>query len=812
MNNKHIFFAISLLVSAGAFAQSPADTLQDVRPFGTHALDQLVGREAGVEVISSPGAPGMRPTVHIRGFGVIPGIEPVYIVDGMRRRNLDGLAPESIGKIEVLKDASAMGLYGPDAAAGVVVVTTKRATEKGFHAGYDFTGGFQTLAHEPARITLDEWAAFWEESADLYREPDLPAPETAFLQSHHLYARYGGQKLSAGADFSFLDNDGPYAGRTDTYRRYAASWSAEYRPLSWLSLETTGRWNRWTMNKAPDKWLTDYLISSPEGINDPPLEKWYKGYWERTETVLQGQLEVRPLPGLFLRGTAGYSHGFQNQYDATWFKEFTVEVKAGTTGTNWFQWGAEAGWSGQWGGHRLSMDATFRRIKEKQEHQILGGAVRYADYGLAFGEDDGVEAKYLLPQYDVFLSKGGGNDGWLATKLQSINAGTPEVKWKETALSADYDWNGRYKMAVSCYLAWEDKFSFQESTVIPAVTLGWTPSSEPFLRRVLPAWWKDLSLEASWSRTRNYYPFLQQDLMYGTFPNIYYTYTLDARHRDLSVSSSFQLGGIALDLSGGLFINDDGLSRHTYALLVEHLTASSPVLPEESFLALRNKGVEMTASLRGNAGALRYGLEGHLTWYKNRMSVGEGWIDNLQDYFSWGYTPVQFKGGEPVGGLMCPDLVVHEDGGISYGEIHWGGNAFPTLTGGLRASLGWDRWQWTVSGHGDAGQTILHYEEAYVALYRYYLENFLYPSVTARTHRGILPASFFRLDQIRVDYTLPLRSGLSLNLFASLENWFLLTRYPGSDPELALAWSGLGAETATYPSTRRTLFGVKVGF
>ena len=79
----------SLLVLAGstAFAQEPADTLKDVRPFGTHALELI--QEAGVEVISSPGAPGMMPTIYVRGLGVIPGILPVYIVDGIRKKNLE---------------------------------------------------------------------------------------------------------------------------------------------------------------------------------------------------------------------------------------------------------------------------------------------------------------------------------------------------------------------------------------------------------------------------------------------------------------------------------------------------------------------------------------------------------------------------------------------------------------------------------------------------------------------------------------------------------------------------------------------------
>ena len=140
-----------------AYAQSPADTLQDVRPFSTHALDLLMAREPGVEVISSPGAPGTTPTIHIRGLGVLPGIEPVYVVDGMRRRNLDGIAPESIERIEVLKNAAAMGQWGPEAAAGVVVVTTRRASQQGFHAGYEFAGGFQNLAYVPEKLTLAEY-------------------------------------------------------------------------------------------------------------------------------------------------------------------------------------------------------------------------------------------------------------------------------------------------------------------------------------------------------------------------------------------------------------------------------------------------------------------------------------------------------------------------------------------------------------------------------------------------------------------------------------------------------------------------------
>ena len=262
-----LFISFALFTGAiAAWAQEPADTLRDVRPFGTHALEMLTAREPGVEVISSPGAPGMTPTIHIWGLGVLPGMEPVYVVDGVRRRNLDGIAPESIGKIEVLKDASALGLWGPDAAAGVVVVTTRRASQKGFHAGYDFVGGVQRLSYVPERMTLADWQRYdpYQYSPESsYGEAPSFVPESTFLQRHHLFAQYGGEKLSAYAGFSFLDNDGPYPGKVDTHRRYAASWSAEYRPVRWLSLETTGRWGQSAVSRALTPWLQTYLVSRP---------------------------------------------------------------------------------------------------------------------------------------------------------------------------------------------------------------------------------------------------------------------------------------------------------------------------------------------------------------------------------------------------------------------------------------------------------------------------------------------------------------------------------------------------------------------
>src|SRR6266704_589061 len=111
------------------------------------SVDQaLLGRAAGVEVVTSSGQPGAGVMVRIRGGNSISaGNDPLYVVDGvpvttnlqdattgsllgegMRGLNpISGLNPSDIESIEVLKDAAAGAIYGARAANGVVLITTK---------------------------------------------------------------------------------------------------------------------------------------------------------------------------------------------------------------------------------------------------------------------------------------------------------------------------------------------------------------------------------------------------------------------------------------------------------------------------------------------------------------------------------------------------------------------------------------------------------------------------------------------------------------------------------------------------------------
>lgn len=109
----------------------------------------LQGKIAGVNVQQNDGSPGAGVSITVRGANSFTtSTQPLYIVDGVpfgtdpngtpqseassgnnqQTSPLSMIDPNSIEKIEVLKDASATAIYGSRAANGVVIITTRKGS------------------------------------------------------------------------------------------------------------------------------------------------------------------------------------------------------------------------------------------------------------------------------------------------------------------------------------------------------------------------------------------------------------------------------------------------------------------------------------------------------------------------------------------------------------------------------------------------------------------------------------------------------------------------------------------------------------
>ena len=121
----------------------------------------LAGKFAGAQITAASGAPGGGMSVKLRGVTSINANgQPLYIIDGVYVNNnsifagglnevsaasgggatstdsqdnasnrIADINPDDIANIEILKGASASAIYGSRAAAGVVIITTKRGKQ-----------------------------------------------------------------------------------------------------------------------------------------------------------------------------------------------------------------------------------------------------------------------------------------------------------------------------------------------------------------------------------------------------------------------------------------------------------------------------------------------------------------------------------------------------------------------------------------------------------------------------------------------------------------------------------------------------------
>lgn len=120
----------------------------------------MYGKASGVRITSAPGGATSSVNINIRGMNSINfSNQPLIVVDGVPIRNgsandagywgdqrirgngLVDINPQDIENLTVLKGASASALYGSEAANGVVVITTKRGSQRqglGVEANYTF--------------------------------------------------------------------------------------------------------------------------------------------------------------------------------------------------------------------------------------------------------------------------------------------------------------------------------------------------------------------------------------------------------------------------------------------------------------------------------------------------------------------------------------------------------------------------------------------------------------------------------------------------------------------------------------------------
>jgi len=134
----------------------------------TNIADALAGSAPGIQSTLSGGQPGGSPNVRIRGFGSISaGSSPLIVVDGIvYDGDMASLNPGDIASMSMLMDAASAALYGSRGSNGVILITTKKGSNKNKKTAVQFRmsqGINDRMLPEYGRVNAyDYYPLMWE--------------------------------------------------------------------------------------------------------------------------------------------------------------------------------------------------------------------------------------------------------------------------------------------------------------------------------------------------------------------------------------------------------------------------------------------------------------------------------------------------------------------------------------------------------------------------------------------------------------------------------------------------------------------------
>ena len=145
----------------GATVQVKGDEIAKLNT--TNALEAMQSSSPGVQITQSSSQPGKSYNVYIRGKGTIGDNTPLYVIDGVAGGNLDGINPNDIESIDVLKDAASAAIYGARAANGVILVTTKQGKAGKIELSYNGAVGWSNVYKRPQLLNAQQYMTIFDE-------------------------------------------------------------------------------------------------------------------------------------------------------------------------------------------------------------------------------------------------------------------------------------------------------------------------------------------------------------------------------------------------------------------------------------------------------------------------------------------------------------------------------------------------------------------------------------------------------------------------------------------------------------------------
>lgn len=305
---------------------------------GSTIATALQGKVSGL-TISGSSSPNSSNGYQLRGVASVnAGQGPLVVIDGVPGGDLRMINQEDVQSIDVLKDASAGAIYGTRAAAGVILVTTKQASEGKVRATWTSELSTETVRKSLDLLSSREYIEYgigqdFGSDTDWYREL---VNDNQLSQRHTLSLSGGTKNLQVYTSLMYSDQKGIVIG--DSRTDYSGRMNARYKMMDGkVELSVKAQYREADRDRRNGSYTFEQAISlnptiplmdpdDPSQYNvssigvggttwNPVADIKYKDY-NGIDKWLQGDatLKINIWDGLSVQGTMGID---QRQYQLT---------------------------------------------------------------------------------------------------------------------------------------------------------------------------------------------------------------------------------------------------------------------------------------------------------------------------------------------------------------------------------------------------------------------------------------------------------------------------------------------------------------
>lgn len=855
----------------GAAVALKEEKLKDVSTANVSSM--LDGKVAGMNVSVSSGKPGGTGRIRIRGKGSLgSSLDPIWVVDGVIYNEDPRLSPNEIDNLSVLKDASSTALYGSRASNGVIVITTKKGSKDRQKFRVNIQQGLSDLSWGNlemmnAQQLYDYQSAF---NSSSWFTPDLLkhdtdwmdlATQTGLYTNASVSYQGGNEKVDSYLLLDYYRETG--AVKEMNYNRYTIRNNNDYKIHEKFKAFTKlqGQYVHTKDQTASlyDSYLYlpwDYPYNEDGTVRTGKEQDWYGR--DKNNYLERQYKNFSAYENFYVSATAGFvwtlldgltfesnnNVNYKIARDESYVDPNTIggQAKSGTiSNTNAI--------TANYFTNQMLRYKT--NINGKHDIQAL---VAY-EYSRRFYEVTSATAKGIISGKEV-ISGTIGMDAMSGTK-QAFNI-------QSVLSNVNYSFDGRYMLQASYRLDGSSKFGKDNQYGSFYTFSGaWNFNREKFMQPlsdILTAG----KLRASWGVVGNmpdgYYNHLSlyTASMYNEEPA---SFPDQLGNKDLSWEKNQTLNvGVDLSFFNRVNLSLDYYNKYTSDLLyyVKFSAITGYGGQWQNIGAVRNKGFEL--NLDANLLSLKdwqWDFSFNLAHNKNKIEElygGAPQISGLRrfeegrdmdDLYMAEWAGVDPETGSPQWYTTDEDgkRVLTNSYSEATGAKTYVGSAAPKVTGGFNTMLTWKDLSFSASFAYSmgaklyaSGRELLDSDGAYDTYNQMVLKDgwvrwekpgdiATHPKAisggNANAHktssRYLEDADYLTLKNITLAYRLPKnflsKLGLEdVTLSFSADNLFTITPYSQVDPATA-SYEGNGAGSRTvYPTVRKYVFGLSVGF